>query len=109
MKKYIFVLNAITLLGILKKGKRVEGVLFIDEETGCLSFKAYNRMPRVKRKRDRLIALLEHGWVKESTDRIKVYESVPKELGTPRVMTILDREHMAAKDALIDREIDEWV
>ena len=108
MKKYIFVLNALALLGILKKGKRVEGVLFIDEETGCLTFKAYNRKPIV-RKRDRLISLLEHGWVKESTDRIKVYESVPKELGTPRVMSILDREHNAAKDALIDREVDNWV
>lgn len=107
MKKYIFVMNAMALLGLLKNGKHVEGVLYVDESTGNLTFKAYNRKP-YKRKRDRLIQLLEHGWVKESPDRIKVYESVPKDLGTPRVLTILDREHKAAKDALIDREIDDW-
>ena len=104
MKKYIFVLNALALLGILKNGKRVEGVLFIDEETGCLTFKAYNRKPIV-RKRDRLIALLEHGWVKESEQRIKVFESVPKDIGTPRVMNVLERELKEVKNALIDREI----
>ena len=43
MKKYVFVLNAVELLGRLMNGKRVEGVLFIDENTGRLTFKAYNR------------------------------------------------------------------
>ena len=107
MKKYIEI--PFEALDRLVEGKTVEGSLHRDEWTGKITFRAYNRKPRIKRKRDRLIALLEHGWVKESTDRIKVYESVPKELGTPRVMTILDREHKAAKDALIDREIDNWV
>ena len=57
---------------------------------------------------DWLIRRNEHGWVKESAERIKVYESIPKMLGTARVLTILDREHQSTRDALIDREIVEF-
>lgn len=106
MKKYIEI--SVEALDRLEEGKYVDGSIHRDKETGKIVFRMFNRKPRI-RHRDRLIQLLEHGWIKESTDRIKVYESVPKELGTPRVLTILDREHKAVKDALIDREIDDWV
>ena len=104
MKKFIFVMNAIELLKQLLNGKRVEGVLYIDPETGMLTFKAYNRT-RPKHPKDRLIRMLEHGWVKESAERIKVYESVPKILGTAKVMSVLDREAGEVREALINREI----
>ena len=105
MKKFIFVLNAIELMGKLMDGKRVEGALYIDENTGKLTFKAYNRKQQV-RYHDRLLHRMEHGWVRESKERIKVYESIPKELGTARVMSILERETKEAKNVLIDRELD---
>ena len=105
MKKYIFVLNAIELLKKLMSGKRVKGVLYIDDETGRLTFKAYNLTP-ITRNNDRMIHKLEHGWVKESKERIKLFESLPKELGTARVLAVIDRETKEAKDALIDRELD---
>jgi len=105
MKKFIFVMNAIELFSKLMDGKRVQGVLYIDENTGKLTFKPNSNKTRT-RLRDRLICRMEHGWVKESEERIKVYESVPKELGTAHVMAILDREVKDAKDALIDRELD---
>ena len=54
MKKYIFVLNGVELLKKIAVDKRAEGVLFIDESTGCLTFKAYNRKSK-KRWRDRII------------------------------------------------------
>ena len=98
-------MNAIELFSKLMNGKRVQGVLYIDENTGKLTFKPNSNKPRT-RLRDRLICRMEHGWVKESEERIKVYESVPKQLGTARVMSILDREHKCAKNALIDRELD---
>ena len=104
-KKYIFVLNAIELINKLMNGKRVEGVLYMDENTGRLTFKAYNRKPQV-RYHDRLLHRMEHGWVRESKERIKVYESIPKELGTARVMSILERETKEAKNTLIERELD---
>jgi len=86
-------------------GKRVEGTIGYDLWTGKKDFKMYNRQSH-RRRRDCLICRLEHGWVKESKERIKVYESVPKELGTARVVSILDRENAEAKGALIDRELD---
>jgi len=102
MKKYILLQNAMELLEKLLNGKRVEGVLYIDGETGKLTFKAYNRTSR-KRLRDRLVCKLEHGWVKESLERIKVYESVPKDLGTARICKTLERETKVVEDVLMDQ------
>ena len=104
MKKYIFLLNAVELLKKIATERRAEGVLYIDENTGRLTFKAYNRKSK-KRWRDSIIQYLEHGWVKESKERIKVYESIPKIIGTTRMMVVLDREIKTAKDALVVREI----
>ena len=103
-KKYVIITNAIEALTKLKAEKRLEGVLFIDKTNGSIKFKAYNRKPRVRLK-DRIIRYLEHGWVKESPDRIKVYESIPKILGIPRIMGVLDHETKEVKSALMEKEI----
>ena len=105
MKKYIFVMNAMELLERLMNGKRVEGVLFMDEDTGKLTFKAYNRQSK-KRQKDQLIKKLPWGWVKESVERFKLFVSVPKDVGLATTMVILDEETLQAKDALIDHELD---
>ena len=107
-KKYIFVLNAISVMAKLLKEKRVEGVLFLDENTGKLSFKAYNRQPRVREK-DRLVKKLPWGWVKESMERIKVFGSFPKDVGTAQVMGLLEDHTRDTKNALIDRELINYV
>ena len=60
MKKYIFILDALELMTKLMVGKRVEGVLYMDENTGHLTFKAYNRQPRVREK-DRMVKKGPHG------------------------------------------------
>ena len=107
MKK-IEIKNEQVVMEALKRGLKVEGRLWIEEtEDGKLAiwFQAYDRKPR-RLYCDRLIHRLEHGWVKESKERIKLFESLPKELGTARVMAIIDRETREAKDALIDRELD---
>ena len=105
MKKFVFVLNAIELMSKLYVGKRVEGVLFMDENTGRLTFKAYNRQPK-KREKDVLVKKLPWGWVKESMERIKVLGSFPKDLGTARVMGLMEEHTKEAKNALIERELD---
>ena len=107
-KKYIFVLNAISVMAKLLKEKRVEGVLFLDENTGKLTFKAYNRQPRVREK-DRLVKKLPWGWVKESMERIKVFGSFPKDVGTAQVMGLLEDHTRDTKNALIDRELINYV
>ena len=105
MKKFVFVLNAIELMSKLYAGKRVEGVLYMDENTGRLTFKAYNRKNE-NHKRDKLVEKLPWGWVKESAMRLKVFGSFPKELGTAQVMGLLEEHTKDAKDALIERELD---
>ena len=105
MKKFVFVMNALELMSKLYVGKRVAGVLFVDENTGRLTFKAYNRQPRVRAK-DKMVKKLPWGWVKESMERIKVFGSFPKELGTACVMGLMDDNHRDAKNAMIERELD---
>ena len=104
MKKYIFINDAINVMDKLLDSKRVEGVLYRDGDTGRLTFKAYNRQRR--RERDRMVKKLPWGWVKESIERIKVFGSVPKEVGTAEMMHLLDDHTRDVKNALIERELD---
>ena len=108
MKKYIFVLNALELMSKLYVGKRVEGVLYVDQNTGRLTFKAYNRQSH-KREKDQLVKKLPWGWVKESAKKLKVFGSFPKDMGTARVMGLVDEHTREAKNALIDRELIEFM
>ena len=107
MKVQIEISNE-TLQTILN-GKRVEGSMRLmpsgNKKEQVIGFKAYNRKPCMRR-HDRLVCHLEHGWVKESVERIKVYESVPKELGAVRVGHVLQREAKTASTALLDCELD---
>ena len=96
------------LLKQLLNGKRVEGVLYLDENTGRITFKAYNRQPRI-RERDVLVKKLPWGWVKESMMRIKVFGSFPKDVGTAQVMGLLEDNTRDAKNALIDRELIDFI
>ena len=105
MRKKVFVLNAIELMNQLMNGKRVEGVLYVDQNTGKLTFKAYNRKPIV-RQNDQLVKKLPWGWVKESMQRIKVFGSFPKDFCTAQVIELLNEHNQDAKNALIDRELD---
>ena len=105
MKKYIFVLNALELMSKLYVGKRVEGVLYVDQNTGRLTFKAYNRQSH-KREKDQLVKKLPWGWVKESAKKLKVFGSFPKEYSTATVIGMLEDHTKDAKDALIDKELD---
>ena len=107
-KKYVFVLNAIELLKQLVDGKRVEGVLYMDQDTGKLTFKAYNRKPQIKRK-DVLVKKLPWGWIKESLERIKVFGSFPKDFCTAQIIELLNEHNQDAKNALIDRESIDFV
>jgi len=97
MKKYIEV--SIETLQAITNGRRVEGSLGLDE-SGEIAFKPYNR--NRQRKKDRLVCYLEHGWVKESPERIKVFESLPKRLGGLKMAVALDREVDVVTDLLLD-------
>ena len=103
MRKYIELSEEV--IARLVCGKCVEGSLHRDEWTGKVSFRAYQRQPRVREK-DRLVKKLPWGWVKESMQRVKVFGSFPKEYSTAQVMGLLEEHTRDAKNALIDRELD---
>ena len=107
-------------------GKRVEGTIGLDKKDLTSSrvcshsaklmqaslcprltadFNAFHR--KAKKLHDKLIKKLPWGWVKESKERIKVYESVPKSLGLEKLILMLDDEHTSATDAIIDYSIVE--
>ena len=103
MRKYILILNALELMTKLIAGKRVEGVLFMDENTGSLTFKAYNRQPRDRH--ERVVCHLENGWLKESPLRYKFYTSAKKTLGRRLVDVVMHRELKQAMSVLEIEEI----
>ena len=102
IKKYIELPEEI--LVSLAEGKFVEGSLHRDKNTGRIVFNAYNRIPR-NRKKDKLLASLEHGWLKESSTCIKYYCAVKKSIGIPRIISAMEREQRTAASHLMDREI----
>ena len=101
MRKYIFILDALELMTKLIVGKRVEGVLYMDENTGRLTFKAYNRTAPRHRK-DRLVKKLPWGWVRESMERLKVFGSFPKDMGTAQVLGLLEEHTQDAMEAIAE-------
>ena len=103
MRKYIFILNAVIVMAKLLEGKRVEGVLYLDQDTGKLTFKAYNRQPRDRH--ERVVCQLENGWLKESPQRYMFYNSVRKDLGRRLVDVVMHRELNAAMHVLEVEEI----
>ena len=68
IKKYIEIPEEI--LVSLAEGNFVKGSLHRDKNTGRIVFNAYYLKP-CKRKKDKLLASLEHGWLKESPTCIK--------------------------------------
>ena len=106
MKKYIIIDEEV--IERLVEGKYVEGSLHRDKWTGAITFNAWKRKSR-KHRKDKLVKKLPWGWVKESVKNIKVFGSIPKDLGTAQVMAMLDEHNHDAKDALIDREIINFV
>lgn len=105
MKKYIFILDVLNIVAGLKTGKRIEGVLYLDKVSGMPTFKAYNRQPRRSKPKDKLLCYLEHGWVKESVQRIKLFESLPKRIGAARMVEALERETVEAANEIAEREM----
>lgn len=106
MKKYIQIEEE-TLVRLVE-GKYVEGSLHRDKWTGAITFNEWKRRAPRHRK-DKLVRKLPWGWVKESVKNLKVHGSFPKDFGTAEVMGMLDEHTRQAKDALMDREIINFV
>ena len=101
MKKFIYIINAIELLKQLVMGKRIEGVLYVDSNTGALTFKAYNRKSE-KNPKDVLVCKTPYGWVKRSCLRVKRFTSLPIDMFPSEKMQALDHENRLAKIAMTE-------
>ena len=102
MKKYIELTEEV--LARLVEGKCVEGSLHRDQWTGKITFRAYNRQPRVRR-RDKLICELENGWLKISPQKVKFFSSVKRGMGHRLINLVMHRELMTAMNALEVEEL----
>ena len=103
MKKLIEISEEVLLQMV--QGRCVKGSIHMDELTGRVAFKAYRYQTR--KCEDRVIAYLEHGWIKESAQRYKFYNSVKKSLGVPMTKVVMERELKTAVHELeIERIID---
>jgi hypothetical protein len=100
MRKYIEI-NEEVLKSIME-GKFVQGSLHYNEQAKRIDFNHYKRKERVK---DKLIAAMEHGWLKESTENFKFFISLKKSIGIARVVAAMEREQRTACSHLMDREI----
>lgn len=106
MKKYVFLIDTVALMCRVLAGKRVQGVLYLDDETGRLTFRA-NGEPQ-GRVHDELIVKTPWGWVKRSRTRLKRFSSVPLDMTASVKMAAFDRENEAVKDIVVDEELIEF-
>ena len=102
MRKYVEI--PFEVIERLVEGKCVGGSLRRDEWTGKVTFRAYQRQPR--QCHERVVCQLENGWLKESPQRYKFYNSVRKDLGRRLVDVVMHRELNAAMQVL---EIEEML
>lgn len=104
MVKYIVISEE--TLARMEAGKYVDGSIHKDKLTGELIFRAFNRKSPVRRK-DRVICQLEHGWLKESAERIKFYSSVKKSVGVIQVGKAMGKDlNIAVNEMIIDKIIN---
>ena len=87
MRKFVEI--PLEVMERLVEGKCVEGSLRRDEWTGKVTFRAYQRQPRERH--ERVVCQLENGWLKESPQRYKFYNSVRKDLGRRLVDVVMHR------------------
>ena len=95
------------VLAAIMNGKCVEGRLRKQLSSlgthQVIGFTPYNRKPRGSQ--DKVICQLENGWLKESPQRYKFYNSVRKDLGRRIVNVVMHRELNTAMQALEIEEI----
>ena len=89
MKKEDLFLNALAVMARLEQGRSVEGSMFIDQESGCLSFRPYNRLSRVPGYVPPSVVLYEtpNGSLRQTAKRNKILVSVKRSLGNLRGAT----------------------
>jgi hypothetical protein len=71
-------------------------------------FNCWNRKPRQKQE-EAVVGRTFFGRVTETPRRYKLYESLPKVMGIPRMMKAIDHDIAEAKSAITTNEIIEFI
>ena len=106
MKKFILIIDCVSIFTRLLKGERIEGVLYLDTTTKIPTFKPwYRKSP--KHPKDELVMKTPWGWIKRSPKRMKRFSSVPLESTMEQKLNYMDMENRLHKEAIVDFEIIE--
>jgi hypothetical protein len=97
MRKFIEVSEE--TMNALLQGRCVKGSIRLTERG--VVFRAYN-IQRRKRLSDIMLYRSANGWLKESTQRLKMWVSVPKDLSVSRCAEVLERESGEMTDYLVE-------
>ena len=86
MKKVVLFLNGLAVMARLESGRSVEGSLFVDQKSGALSFRPYNRLSREPGYVPPSVVLYEtpNGSLRQTSRRNKIVVSVKRKLGNIR-------------------------
>ena len=108
MKKYIWIINAIEVMKLLKEGKKLQGVLYIDKETGWPTFKP-NNPPKTKVSNTELLGHTDFGRVTRNSKFVSIIQHFPIMMGVLRMTKAIDRETIDVKSIIETNEIIERV
>ena len=106
MRKFIFVVNAIEVVKILKAGRKLQGTLEYDKKLKMLVYTP-NKPPRPRRK-DEVIGHTMLGYISKTFKKYHWHEKLPTELDANHLANIMERDCEQAKtiiafDQLMDQ------
>ena len=88
-------------------GIKVAGRMWLEKTTEGNVVPVFQRYNRKKRRKEKVIIQLEHGWLKESPNLIKFYNAVNKNLDLATIDHVMKRELKTAMRALLGDKLVE--
>ena len=105
--KKIEIKNEKEVLADMLNGIKVAGRMWLEKTTEGNVVPVFQRYNRKKRRKEKVIIQLEHGWLKESPNLIKFYNAVNKNLDLATIDHVMKRELKTAMRALLGDKLVE--
>ena len=106
MKK-IEIRNEKEVFADMLNGIKVAGRMWLEKTMDGNVVPVFQRYNRKKRRKEKVICQLEHGWMKESPKLIKFYNAVNKNLDLATIDHVMKRELKTAMRALLGDKLVE--
>ena len=108
MKNFVFIVNAIEVINIIKTGKKLQAVISYDPQTRMIVIKP-NNPPKTKVNRTELLGHTDFGRVTRNSKFVNIIQHLPIMMGAKRMIKAIDRETIDVKDIIETNEIIERV